>query len=210
MSKIDGSARVSAPRHCSLAEIRRFLDQHRDWLERAVSQSCAPVFFEPGAVIPFQGQRREILHHAARRASVSVEPAALIVRGRTDRAGAILVAWLKEQAREALLARSSYHAAALGVEFSRITLRDTRSRWGSCSSRGALSYSWRLILAPREVLDYVAAHEVCHLLEMNHSPRFWAHVARRQPDWQEQRNWLRLNGNDLHRYRLRGEHDEAS
>jgi predicted metal-dependent hydrolase len=90
----------------------------------------------------------------------------------------------------------------LGRRFSRLSLRDTRSRWGSCSSRGGLSYSWRLILAPPDVLDYVAAHEVAHLAEMNHSPAFWALVARLCPGYQAPRGWLRREGAGLHRYRF--------
>jgi len=90
------------------------------------------------------------------------------------------------------------HCARLGVDARRITVKDTRSRWGSCTADGRLSFSWRLILAPPDVLDYVAAHECAHLLEMNHSPAFWAHVARCRPDWKRQRGWLRANGRALH------------
>jgi predicted metal-dependent hydrolase len=90
----------------------------------------------------------------------------------------------------------------LGRRYTRLTLRDTRSRWGSCSATGALSYSWRLILAPPRVLDYVAAHEVAHLAQMNHSPAFWAEVARLMPDYESPRAWLRREGSALHRYRF--------
>ncbi|MGR3434759.1 MAG: M48 family metallopeptidase, partial [Shimia sp.] len=81
-------------------------------------------------------------------------------------------------------------------------LRDTRSRWGSCSAAGGLNYSWRLVMAPPEVLDYVAAHEVAHLAQMNHSPRFWAEVAGLMPGYEAPRGWLRRHGADLHRYRF--------
>ncbi|MEO0818259.1 MAG: SprT family zinc-dependent metalloprotease, partial [Pseudomonadota bacterium] len=90
------------------------------------------------------------------------------------------------------------HCRALGVEARRIAVKDTRSRWGSCTSDGRLSFSWRLVCAPPEVLDYVAAHECAHLLEMNHSDRFWAHVERICPDWKHHRTWLRTHGRDLH------------
>jgi hypothetical protein len=90
----------------------------------------------------------------------------------------------------------------LGRPYTRITLRDTRSRWGSCASSGALSYSWRLIMAPPEVLDYVAAHEVAHLAEMNHSAAYWAGVARLLPGYEAPRQWLRAHGAGLHRYRF--------
>ncbi len=95
--------------------------------------------------------------------------------------------------------------ATAGRNYSRLTLRDTRSRWGSCSASGALSYSWRLILAPSEVLDYVAAHEVAHLKEMNHSSAFWDTVTRIHGPYEVQRGWLRSDGAALHRYRFDAE-----
>jgi predicted metal-dependent hydrolase len=98
-------------------------------------------------------------------------------------------------ARISLIAQSE--AAALGVAYTRLTLRDQRSRWGSCSSKGALSFNWRLVLAPHDVLDYVVVHEVCHLREPNHSRRFWDLVEKRRPQWRKQRDWLREHGPEL-------------
>ncbi|RMD90830.1 MAG: M48 family peptidase, partial [Alphaproteobacteria bacterium] len=106
------------------------------------------------------------------------------------------------QAREALAAACDRHAARLGRRYGRLSLRDTRSRWGSCSAEGNLNFSWRLVMAPPEVLDYVAAHEVAHLAEMNHSPAFWALVERLFPAHEAPRRWLRENGASLHRYRF--------
>lgn len=110
--------------------------------------------------------------------------------------------FLKTQARARLVAASDMYAARLGQPYRRITLRDTRSRWGSCSSQGALMYSWRLILAPPRVLHYVAAHEVAHLSEMNHSPAFWAVVAQLFGPCDAERRWLRQEGAALHRIRF--------
>ena len=106
------------------------------------------------------------------------------------------------QARDRLVAASDGYAAALGRPYARITLRDTRSRWGSCTSDGGLMYSWRLILAPPEILDYVAAHEVAHLKEMNHSSAFWAVATQLYGPSDEARHWLRNAGSELHRYRF--------
>jgi predicted metal-dependent hydrolase len=103
------------------------------------------------------------------------------------------------RARIGLIAQSE--AAALGVRYSRIALRDQRSRWGSCSSRGTLSFNWRLVLAPHDVLDYVVVHEVCHLLEHNHGPAFWRLLARRRPGYREQKEWLDEHGWELLAYR---------
>jgi predicted metal-dependent hydrolase len=102
-------------------------------------------------------------------------------------------------ARISLIAQSE--AAALGVTYSRLTLRDQRSRWGSCSSSGALSFNWRLVLAPHDVLDYVVVHEVCHLVELNHGPAFWRLVERRRPGYREPKRWLDDHGWEILAYR---------
>jgi predicted metal-dependent hydrolase len=103
------------------------------------------------------------------------------------------------RARISLIAQSE--AAALGVTYARITLRDQRSRWGSCSSKGALSFNWRLVLAPHDVLDYVVVHEVCHLVEHHHGPEFWRLVERRRPNYRETKAWLDEHGWEILAYR---------
>ena len=108
--------------------------------------------------------------------------------------------WLTTEARRDIVERVNRHAANLGLHAGRVTVRDQKSRWGSCSTTGALSFSWRLIMAPSFVLDYVAAHEVAHLAEINHGPRFWALVARTMPQTEEAKRWLLTFGSDLHRY----------
>jgi predicted metal-dependent hydrolase len=126
--------------------------------------------------------------------------AALCVRGRDAHLARRLGDWLKSEARRDLWAACRRYAAAMHVDFHRLTVRDQASRWGSCSASGALSFSWRLILAPREVLEYVAVHEVAHLVEMNHGPRFWSLVDRYFPERRRARSWLRRHGPQLHRY----------
>jgi hypothetical protein len=108
--------------------------------------------------------------------------------------------YLKREAKHDLEAASRRYAGELGVTVRRVAVRDQVSRWGSCTAAGVLSYSWRLILAPPYVLDYLAAHEVAHLVEMNHSRRFWRVVAAICPDWQRAKAWLTAHGNALHRY----------
>jgi predicted metal-dependent hydrolase len=103
------------------------------------------------------------------------------------------------RARISLIAQSE--AAALGVTYARISLRDQRSRWGSCSTTGTLSFNWRLVLAPHDVLDYVVVHEICHLVEMNHGPAFWALVEKRRPGYAEAKAWLDEHGWEILAYR---------
>jgi predicted metal-dependent hydrolase len=110
-----------------------------------------------------------------------------------------LTDWLKLAARQELTAAAQRYAAAMGVGFRRITVRDQKSRWGSCSAAGDLSFSWRLVLTPAHVLDYVAAHEVAHLKHMDHGPQFWRLVLKHCPDAVRAKKWLKTNGQDVHR-----------
>jgi hypothetical protein len=128
-----------------------------------------------------------------------VEGEILSAPGPSDRAPIRALAFLKNEARAELTRAANLYASRLGSEIRKITLRDPKSRWGSCTSLGDISFSWRLIMAPPAVLDYVAAHEAAHLVEMNHSPRFWAVVDSIKPGWKAERNWLRKEGAALHR-----------
>ena len=107
----------------------------------------------------------------------------------------------RHAARELVTMLAEDEASTLGVEYARIQIRDQRSLWGSCSTRGTLSFNWRLVLAPFEVLDYVVVHELCHLREPNHSRRFWKLVESRRPHWRAQREWLRVHGPELLAFR---------
>jgi len=151
-------------------------------------------------VIPFCGKPHEIRAAARGPAPVWLESGAIWVSGQAAHAPRRVLDFLKTEARKTFELRVLHHAGKLGVKPSRITVRDTASRWGSCSSARSLSFSWRLILAPDFVLDYVVAHEVAHLKEMNHSPRFWAHVKSLVGDRNAAQDWLRTHGRELQRY----------
>jgi predicted metal-dependent hydrolase len=107
----------------------------------------------------------------------------------------------RREARERITLIAQSEAVALGVRYARITLRDQRSRWGSCSASGALSFNWRLVLAPHDVLDYVVVHEVCHLLEHHHGPSFWRLVEKRRPGYRDSKAWLDTHGWEILAYR---------
>ena len=117
---------------------------------------------------------------------------------------AVSEAETRRAARELVTEIADREAAALGVRYERIAIRGQRTRWGSCSTRGTLSFNWRLALAPFSVLDYVVVHELCHLREPNHSPRFWALVEQRRPGWRADREWLRRHGEELLAFRPLG------
>lgn len=122
----------------------------------------------------------------------------LYVGGRKELHHTRILRFLKQRAKETLTSKAQYYANKLNVHYNKITLRDTTSRWGSCSAQGNLSFCWRLIMAPEYVLNYVVAHEICHLKEMNHSPAFWNLVASLEPDYPNAKHWLKNHGHTLH------------
>jgi predicted metal-dependent hydrolase len=197
---------MTVPNYCRMDEADRFLNSHIDWVRESLGRVPAPVPFTDGAVIPLRGEMHRLCLTGPRRGAsvVSAERSGtsrrLEVAGRPEHAARRLQEWLLAEARSDLDARVTRHAARLGVRARRITLRDQATRWGSCSAKGLLSFSWRLVLAPSFVLDYVAAHEVAHLQEMNHGPRFWKLVARCVPRLEEAKRWLREEGTNLYRY----------
>jgi predicted metal-dependent hydrolase len=160
--------------------------------------------FAPGATIPLRGEPHRIVHRHGMRGTVWTEiegdERLLCVAGELPHLARRVGDFLKREARCDLEAAGRKYCAELGVTARRVTVRDQASRWGSCSTGGMLSFSWRLIFAPPYVLDYLAAHEVAHLVEMNHSPRFWRLVGRICPDVQRAKAWLDAHGTDLHRY----------
>ncbi|QRG08031.1 M48 family metallopeptidase [Xanthobacter dioxanivorans] len=198
---------LTAPPHVPLAFAHDFVQRHREWVRVRLVRLPEPVPFADGAIIPLRGEPHRIVHRPEARGTVWIapaqedgEPATLNVAGDAPHLSRRVQDFLKREARHDLGPAVRRYAAALKVEVGRITLRDTASRWGSCSAQGDLSFSWRLILAPAFVLDYLAAHEVAHRLEMNHGPRYWRLVEQVCPARREAEAWLRRNGSDLHRY----------
>ncbi|WP_137388304.1 M48 family metallopeptidase [Rhodoligotrophos defluvii] len=181
-----------------------FARRNSNWILSRLNDQAERVEFHPGQILPFRGEPHVISHGARARGLVHADysggEARLVVHGEIAHLARRLADWLKRQAKAELAAASDRYAQAMGVRYRRLAVRDQKSRWGSCTSDGRLSYSWRLILTPPHVLDYVAAHEVAHLIEMNHSDRFWAVVALHCPHWREARRWLKTNGAALHRY----------
>lgn len=198
-----GPPRVTAPPRIAASEIRMFLLRQGDWLRQAIDRAPEPEVVQIGAVILVAGRTFEITSRSGVRKSPFIAGDQLIIQGGNPAAaGKRIEVWLKEVARAALTPIAEDCADAVGGRIGKITIRDTKGRWGSCSSAGNLNFSWRLAMAPPAVLDYVAAHEAAHLIEMNHGPRFWALVEGLRPDWRDQRSWLRREGAALHRYRF--------
>ena len=202
VSRLDGKVTLSMPLRAREGEALAFLKGHEGWLRETLQAmpDAARRLVGLGAVIPVEGRDLLLAPGTGRR--IKVEDDRLLVPGDPATAGARVAAWLKVLARDRLARASAHYAGLVGRPYASLALRDTRSRWGSCSPDGRLMYSWRLIMAPPAVLDYVAAHEVAHLVELNHSPAYWAVVGRIYPGWKAQRAWLHDHGNTLHRLRF--------
>ena len=197
---------VTLPVQCGLDEAGTFLHRNIAWVRERLSSLPDPVPFTNGALVPLRGTQHTIVFRGRLRGDGVVKETRgasfpeLHVSGEAEHAPRRLADWLVDQARSDLESSVQRHAVTLGLSAKRIAVRDQTSRWGSCSTTGVLSFSWRLILAPAAILDYVAAHEVAHLGEMNHGPRFWALVRRTYPGLDDARRWLHVYGMDLHRY----------
>ena len=195
---------LTMPARASLKAAREFAERHSAWIGVRLKRLPRPVAFEPSAKAPLRGVEHRILHRPGARGIVWVEKGegepSLCVAGERPHVARRVTDFLKREAMKDLEAAVARHARTLRVQPKRIAVRDTVSRWGSCSSSGRLSFSWRLILAPPFVLDYLAAHEVAHMVHMNHSAKFWSLVRRAFPDVDRAEAWLRAHGASLHRY----------
>lgn len=199
-----GEVAVIAPSARAINGAIDFARGERDWIAEMLSRIPAAVPFAPGASVPYRGVDHVIRWAGARRGLVTIDQEAfrptIRISGGLEFIGRRLEDWYKKQARFHLSRKVELYAEMIGVKVRRLTIRDGASRWGSCSSNGTLSFSWRLVMAPPSVLDYVAAHEVAHLREMNHGTRFWRLVDRMVGDSSAAQDWLRENGSHLHRY----------
>ena len=205
--KIDrrsGRPSLTLPRGIGRVRAERFLAQYTGWIIERLRVLPQRVRFADGAVIPLRGVPTRIVHSLPFRGETRVVEEGgvplLLVHGELDTVPSRVMRHLKAEALRDLTIASQKYAARAGVSIGRITIRDTRSRWGSCSAKGDLSFSWRLILAPAHVLDYLAAHEVAHRLEMNHSLRYWRNVRAICPDYLAAEDWLKRHGAALHHY----------
>lgn len=195
-----GGAVLVLPAHLPLAAGLAFARQHAGWLAERHARLPPAVALADGAALPLLGVEHRLRHQPEARRGVWIEGGVICVSGAAEHFRRRLGDWLKARAREEILARALPMANLLGVPLRRVTLRDTSSRWGSCSRTGDLSFSWRLVLAPADILNYVVAHETAHRLEMNHSAAFWRLVERLAPGARGHREWLRREGPGLHRY----------
>ena len=197
-----GGVELVLPRFVAKAEGLAFVHDKTYWILRQLRDMPPRVPFENGAVIPILGKDHVIMHRPDERGTVWVEAAqrTISVAGEVPHVPRRVTDWLKKEARKEITSRADAAAKALDKRILKIQIRDTRSRWGSCSEDARLSFSWRLMMAPENVLSYVVAHEVAHLVELNHSNRFWCLVDRLCPGNEPAKYWLKCYGASLHRF----------
>ena len=203
---------LAAPTGMSWSQIQQLVETKRVWVLRqvrrleAVAANPANASLTHGATLLYRGQPHTLLllADAAGRPNVTysacniaVHLPELVGEDNDPAVWQSLKQWYLEQSHQQLLERTRYWSTHIGVRPARISLRDQKTRWGSCSSRGTVSFNWRIIMAPPAVLDYLVVHELCHMLHPNHSPAYWREVARWIPDCREQRRWLKQNGDLL-------------
>lgn len=195
---------LTMPPRGTLADAKDFAQRHGGWIAARLGRLPQAAPFVHGTIVPLRGTPHKIVHRAGR-GTVWTEirdsgEKIICVAGDAAHIDRRVHDFLKREARADLQTASERYAAQLNVKVTRLSIRDQSSRWGSCTSAGSLSFSWRLILAPPYVLDYLAAHEVAHLVEMNHSAKFWKVVAKVCPATERAKTWLDTHGNDLHRF----------
>lgn len=197
--------RVTVPPGIDPREVDRFLDRHRGWLETRLAKLPDDAALRPGVKLPVRGVPHLIVHQPGRGTvtvdTVEGEPA-LVVHGDGAHLQRRLADFLKREAKRDIEILVAKHTATVGRRAKTVRYRDTTSRWGSCTSDGTLSFSWRIMMAPKTVIDYLVAHEVAHLKEMNHGPKFWALCRELCPRTDEARAWLKKNGGALQAIRF--------
>ncbi len=205
---VAGEIHVTAPSKRALPQAIRFAHERIDWIASQLSDNLRGKPFAPGAMLPYQGLNHIIIHDDRLRSAIRLDTdmlPALRVGGRAEHLNRRICDWLKREARKRLSERVDHYCAQLGRKRGALRIRDTRTRWGSCSSEGDLSFCWRLILAPPDILDYVAAHECAHLIHLDHSPAFWRIVRELGVDARGAARWLGAHGPELYIYGVQAE-----
>lgn len=198
----DGKVIVRAPLKASERQIRQFVESKIGWIleKKAQARQQPPQTarqFTAGERFPYLGQEYALSVVPGARAGLRFDGGFSL--SQTSQAGAALLfeKWYKAAARKVLTERVRFYAQKFGLKYQKIRISSARTRWGSCSSRGALSFTWRLVMAPLDVVDYVVIHELAHLRVQNHSAAFWAEVAEMMPNYKIHRDWLKKNGRFL-------------
>jgi hypothetical protein len=198
----DGTLTVRAPMRMKRADIRGFIEAKQDWIKRKQSKAREDASFsrryEDGEIFWYLGKEIPLRIVPTGKPALVMDGSFKLTKSAQSNAESVFTTWYRGQARKVLTERVDCFAQEHGFNIGKIRISSARTRWGSCSSRDTLSFTWRLVMAPPKVIDYVVVHELCHLREMNHSKAFWAQVEAILPDYKRHRKWLKDNGAKLH------------
>lgn len=194
----DRLAMLSLPPRCTQKQAVSFVEQHQDWIIESLSKLPKIQKFTSGQKISLFGENIIIQHAPEKRWGARVENGVLYVSGSSEFTHRRVKDYIKKQAQKNFLSLSQKLAKKINCQVNDVVIKDTKSRWGSCSSLNNINYNWRLALAPQEVIDYIVAHEVSHLAHQDHSGEFWACVASLCPNYQKGQNWLKQHGKELY------------
>jgi len=193
--------RVTIPPGMAMRDVDRFLHRHQGWLEQKLAKTPDRPQIRPGIKVPLRGVPHLVVHEPGGRGAVVAtndgNGPVLIVHGDRRHLGRRVADFLKREAKREIEALVARHTASVGRKAKSIRFKDTSSRWGSCTADGNLSFSWRIMMAPAPVINYLVAHEVAHLKEMNHGPQFWRLCEELCPDTKRCKDWLKRNGGAL-------------
>lgn len=197
----DGTLTVRAPLRLKEADIQRFIEAKADWIKRKQANirkiAVTPRQYVDGDTFLYLGKEISLRLVPDRKPALVLDGVFKLAKSAQPRAESVFEVWYKEQARAVLAVRVDFFARKYGFEVEKIRISSARTRWGSCSAKKTLSFTWRVVMAPPEVIDYVVVHELCHLRELNHSRSFWAQVEAILPGYKSTRKWLKHNGAKL-------------
>lgn len=199
---IKGCVVLTKPRRASKKAALAFAQEKAAWIADRLGELVTPIPFRDSGTVPIRGTLHTIRHQPNAKRGVWLGPEVLNVSGSSEHLSRRVHDWFKQEARKVISPLAHSYAHRLEKKVTAVSMRDTRSRWGSCTADGKLSFSWRLLMTPEDVMHYVIAHEVAHLCEMNHSARFWKTVESLIEDRRGPTAWLKTRGGELHRYGL--------
>ena len=200
---IDNKERIpvlSIPKYCTRKRAVNSVNENMDWILETLKKLPERKYFSDGETISLFGQNVMISHQPNARCGVRLDGSILIVSGGAEFLHRRIKDYIRKTAEEEFYKLSTPLADKIGCKINGICIKDTKSRWGSCSTLNNINYNWRIALAPQYVIDYLMAHEVAHLKHQNHSANFWQCVAELYPDWQKGRDWLQKSGRLLYTY----------
>ena len=194
----DGTLTVRAPLRMKETEIRQFIEAKKNWIKRkqfkAQEEAAAPRRYVDGETFWYLGQPVPLRIISDGKSALVMDGSFKLTKSKQPQAQSVFTTWYKKRARKVLTERVEFFARKHGFKVGKIRISSARTRWGSCSSKETLSFTWRLVMAPPDVIDYIVVHELCHLKEMNHSVVFWTQVESILPDYKQHRKWLKSYG----------------